>query len=209
MLAPNTFRRSPTPHRLRLGSAPKRALLVLGLVLATACGPEKLVGTDLGAQPSPDFTLMDGRTGSPVSLSGLRGNVVALAFLYTTCPDTCPITAEQFRQAQEKLGPDADRVRFVAVSVDPAGDTPASVKDFSASHRLDRNWHYLIGPASTLRSVWTAYGIRSEAEPSGHGVGHTDAIYLIDAKGNERVLLHTVDGADVLLKDLKILLKGL
>jgi protein SCO1/2 len=181
--------------------------LVFALVLATACGPEKLVGTDLGAQPSPDFTLTDGRTGSPVSLSGLRGNVVALAFLYTTCPDTCPLTAEQFRQAQEKLGPDADRVRFVAVSVDPAGDTPAAIRDFSASHRLDRNWHYLIGPQETLRTVWSAYGIRHEPGMSGT-VGHSDAIYLIDAQGNARALLHTADGADVLAKDIKTLLQG-
>lgn len=181
-------------------------VIFVTFALLIACAPEKLVGTDLGAQPSPDFTLSDGRTGSPVSLSGLRGNVVALAFLYTRCPDTCPLTAEQFREAQQQLGGDADRVRFVAVSVDPAGDTPASVRDFSASHRLDRNWHYLIGPASTLKAVWAAYGIRQEPDPSGL-VGHTDAIYLIDAKGNARVLLHTVDGVEALTKDLRILVR--
>jgi protein SCO1/2 len=185
----------------------RSAAAIVAIALATsACGPETLVGTDLGAQPSPDFTLTDGRTGSPVTLSGLRGNVVALAFLYTTCPDTCPLTAEHFRSAQQQLGGDADRVRLVAVSVDPVGDTPASVKDFSASHRLDRNWHYLIGPASALKNVWSAYAIGQQPDISGL-VGHTDAIYLIDAKGNARVLLHTVDGADVLTKDLRILLR--
>lgn len=171
-----------------------------------ACAPEKLVGTDLGAQPSPDFTLTDARSASAVSLSGLRGSVVALTFLYTTCPDTCPLTAEHFRVAQERLGADADRVRFVAVSVDPVGDTPAAVRDFSASHRLDRNWHYLIGPAETLRTVWSAYGIRHEPGMSGT-VGHSDAIYLIDAKGKARVLLHTVDGAEAITKDLRILVR--
>jgi protein SCO1/2 len=183
-----------------------RALSVIFVtLLVVACAPEKLVGTDLGAQPSPDFTLTDGRTGATVSLSALRGNVVALAFLYTKCPDTCPLTAEHFRAAQGQLGADAERVRFVAVSVDPLGDTPAAVNDFSASHRLDRNWHYLIGPEASLRSVWAAYGIRQE--PSGGLVGHTDAIYVIDAKGNARVLLRTVDGAEALLKDLRILLR--
>lgn len=180
--------------------------VIFGTLLLLACGSERLVGTDLGAQPSPDFTLTDARTGSAVSLTSLRGSVVALAFLYTRCPDTCPLTAEHFRQAQQDLGSDADRVRFVAVSVDPAGDTPASVRDFSASHRLDRNWHYLVGPASSLKAVWTAYGIRQEPDPSGL-VGHTDAIYVIDANGNARVLLHTVDGAEALTKDLRILLR--
>jgi len=182
-------------------------LLIIGLVTVIGCAPERLAGTDLGAQPSPDFTLTDGRSGSAVSLTGLRGSVVALTFLYTTCPDTCPLTAEQFREAQQQLGADADRVRFVAVSVDPVGDTPAAVRDFSASHRLDRNWHYLIGPPETLRTVWSAYGIRHEPGMSGM-VGHSDAIYLIDAKGNARVLLHTMDGAEALTTDIRILLRG-
>ncbi|MBI2325757.1 MAG: SCO family protein [Chloroflexi bacterium] len=194
-------------HSLGSRSAPIRALLIIGLMTVITCAPEKLVGTDLGAQPSPDFTLTDGRTGSAVSLSGLRGSVVALTFLYTTCPDTCPLTAEHFREAQQRLGADADRVRFVAVSVDPVGDTPAAVRDFSASHRLDRNWHYLIGPPDRLKAAWSAYGIRQESDPAGHGVGHTDAIYLIDAKGNARVLLHTVDGVDALTKDLRSLVR--
>lgn len=182
-----------------------RALTVICATILIACAPERLVGTDLGTQPSPDFTLTDGRSGAAVSLSSLRGSVVALSFLYTKCPDTCPLTAEHFRAAQERLGADADRVRFVAVSVDPLGDTPAAVRDFSASHRLDRNWHYLIGPDASLRNVWAAYGIHQE--PSGALVGHTDAIYLIDAKGNARVLLRTMDGAETLAKDLRILLR--
>lgn len=183
-----------------------RALsVILVTFLVAACAPEQLAGTDLGAQPSPDFTLTDGRTGATVSLAGLRGNVVALAFLYTKCPDTCPLTAEHFRAAQEQLGTDAERVRFVAVSVDPIGDTPVSVRDFSASHRLERNWHYLIGPEGALRNVWAAYGIRQEA--SGGLVGHSDAIYVIDGKGNARALLHTVDGPEALLRDLRILLR--
>ena len=184
-----------------------RSVIFLTFVVIVACAPAKLVGTDLGTQASPDFTLTDGRSGSAVSLTGLRGSVVALTFLYTTCPDTCPLTAEQFREAQQQLGADADRVRFVAVSVDPVGDTPAAVRDFSASHRLDRNWHYLIGPPETLRTVWSAYGIRHEPGMSGM-VGHSDAIYLIDAKGNARVLLHTMDGAEALTTDIRILLRG-
>lgn len=184
----------------------RSVILVTFALLFASCAPEKLAGTDLGAQAAPDFTLTDGRTGSPVSLSGMRGSVVALTFLYTTCPDTCPLTAEHFRAAQQQLGADAERVRFVAVSVDPVGDTPAAIRDFSASHRLDRNWHYLIGPRDALSAVWSAYGVRHEPGISGM-VGHSDVIYLLDAKGAARVLLHTQDGADVIAKDLRILLK--
>ncbi len=181
--------------------------MLIALVMS-ACAPEALAGTDLGAQQAPDFVLTDGLSGATVRLSSLRPNVVAMAFLYTQCPDVCPLTAEQFRQAQEKLGGDASKVTFVAVSVDPVNDTPANVRTFSAAHRLGRNWHYLIGSAAGLRSVWDAYGIHQEADPHGASVGHTDAIYLIDGKGNARVLLHTEDGTDALTKDLRLLTQG-
>lgn len=178
------------------------AAIVLG-----SCAPEPLAGTDLGTQPAPDFTLTDGATGSSLALSSLRPNVVAMAFLYTQCPDVCPLTAEHFRAAQERLGSDSSRVRFLAVSVDPERDTPAAVQAFSAAHRLSRDWHYLIGPRAALSSVWSAYGIYAAPEGGGPTVAHNDAIYLIDAKGNARVLLHTEDGVDTLVKDLKILLQ--
>lgn len=180
------------------------SLVMLCAILFAACAPEKLVGTDLGTQQAPDFVLTDGLTGSTVRLSSLRPRVVALTFLYTQCPDTCPLTAEHFRQTQEKLGGASSQVTFVAVSVDPEHDTPAAVREFSTAHRLQRDWHFLIGSAAALRGVWQAYGIRQESDPV-HGVGHTDAIYLIDAKGNARVLLHTEDGPDALTKDLRIL----
>ena len=183
-----------------------RSVILLTILLA-ACAPEKLVGTDLGAQTAPDFALTDGLSGSNVRLSGFRGSVVALAFLYTRCPDICPLTAEYFRQSQTALASDASRVQFLAVSVDPINDIPSSIREFSAQHHLDTNWHFLIGPAASLQSVWQAYGIRQEPDVSTGSVGHTDAIYLIDASGKARVLLHTADGPDTLTKDLRILAK--
>ena len=129
-----------------------RCVILLTFVLVS-CAPDKLSGTDLGAQAAPDFALVDGMTGANVSLGGLRGSVVALAFLYTRCPDICPLTAEYFRQSQTTLGSDSSRVQFVAVSVDPINDVPQSVRAFSEQHHLDRNWHFLIGPAASLQSV--------------------------------------------------------
>jgi protein SCO1/2 len=157
-----------------------------------------LSGTELGGAAAPDFTLTDAITGDTVTLSSLRGNVVALAFLYTRCPDVCPLTAAQFRAAQKQLGADGARVRFVAVSVDPEGDTPAAVKAFSDAHDLKDHYRYLIGPRATLAAVWSAYGVGAFPAPTGTNVNHNDAIYLIDAMGREREIVH----ADVALKDL-------
>ena len=82
-------------------------------LLISACASPKLAGTELGATDAPDFTLTDGVSGRAVSLSSQRGQVVALTFLYTTCPDVCPLTATRFKAAQADLGGDANRVTFV------------------------------------------------------------------------------------------------
>ena len=183
-----------------------RFLLLLALLLAACTKPVTLVGTALGSMPAPDFTLSDALSGQPLTLSSLRGNVVALAFLYTHCPDTCPLTAEHFREAQKTLGPDASRIRFVAVSVDPEGDTPESVRGFTADHRLGANWYYLLGKRGQLEFVWALYGVGS----FGNGtpvVSHNDAIYLIDAQGRERVLVHAGTAQDDLVNDLRSLVR--
>jgi protein SCO1 len=178
---------------------------LVALVVA-ACAPAPLAGTELGATDAPDFTLTDGVTGHAVTLSALRGQVVALTFLYTTCPDVCPLTATRFRATQTELGGDANRVKFVAVSVDPDRDTPLAVQDFSNVHGLAANWYYLVGGRAQLAPVWAAYGIGVQAGSS--TVTHNDAVYLIDPRGRERVLLHSEDLANDLTNDLRALLKS-
>ncbi len=177
------------------------AVLLLG-----ACTPQTLAGTDLGATDAPDFTLTDGVSGRAVTLSAQRGQVIALTFLYTTCPDVCPLTATRFRATQTELRTDASRVTFIAVSVDPDRDTPKAVQDFSAAHGLASNWYYLVGGRAQLSPVWAAYGIGVQAGSS--TVTHNDAVYLIDPRGRERVLLHSEDLAADLTNDLRALLKS-
>ena len=152
---------------------------------------------------APDFTLTDGPTGQVVTLSSLRGSVVLLTFLYTHCPDVCPLTAETLRSARDKMGTSASRVVFVAVSVDPAGDTPASTQAFVRDHRLEGTLRYLIGSPAALARIWQAYGIAEAV--SSPGVLHSDAIYLIDKNERGRVLLHSDVTPDALAADLGIL----
>ena len=182
-----------------------RCVWLLALAFS-ACAPATLAGTDLGATDAPDFTLTDGVSGRAITLSAQRGQVVALTFLYTTCPDVCPLTATQFRAAQTNLQGDGSRVTFIAVSVDPDRDTPAAVQEFSAAHGLATNWHYLVGGRAQLSPVWAAYGIGVQAGST--TVTHNDAVYLIDSRGRERVLLHSEDLATDLANDLRALLKG-
>jgi protein SCO1/2 len=173
-------------------------------VAVLACSPGKLVGDPLPSAFAPDFTLTDGPTGQAVTLSSFAGQVVLLTFLYTTCPDVCPLTAETIRAASEQLGAKAQSVAFIAVSVDPRGDTPASTRRFIADHGLGSSFRYLIGPQAALARVWQAYGIAQAT--SGSGVLHSDAIYLIDKHARGRLVVHSNVAPADLAMDLSILL---
>jgi protein SCO1/2 len=186
----------------------RAVLLALTCALVvSACGEDRLLGTQLEKRTAPDFTLTDAVTGKSLTLSSLQKSTIALAFLYTRCPDVCPLTAGEFREAQRSLGDDASKVVFVAVSVDPEGDTPAAVREFSDLHDLRDRWHYLIGPRAQLEAVWAMYGIGSFASSGARAVEHNDAIYLIDGRGRERAILHSSDPANWLIDDLRALIR--
>src|SRR5438132_2480797 len=185
-----------------------RGALALGLaaLLTAACSSGKLVGEPLPSQIAPDFTLTDGPTGQVITLSSLKGQVVLLTFLYTRCPDACPLTAETIRAARDKLGDTAKDVVFVAVSVDPQGDTPATTRQFVHDHNLDGSLRYLIGPQAALSRVWQMYSVAQAG--SGADVLHSDRIDSIRKTSRGRILLHSdVTPAD-LATDLNILIQG-
>src|SRR5438067_4496795 len=168
-----------------------RGALALGLavLLTAACSSGKLVGEPLPSQIAPDFTLTDGPTGHVITLSSLKGPVVLLTFLYTRCPDACPLTAETIRSARDTLGDAAKDVAFVAVSVDPQGDTPATTRQFVHDHNLDGSLRFLIGPPAALARVWQMYSVAQAG--GGADVLHSDVIYLIDKNMHERLLFHS------------------
>jgi protein SCO1/2 len=130
--------------------------------------------------PPKDFTLTD-EDGKRVSLPGYRGHVVVLTFMYSTCQDTCPVTATTIRGALDELGHD---VPALAVSVDPAHDTPDTAEAFLVKRGLSAGrMHFLLGTRAQLQPVWKAYGI----QPQGKGFEHTARVVLIDKRGRQRV----------------------
>jgi protein SCO1/2 len=183
----------------------RRWLFIAALGISVACSPTKLVGDVLPGAIAPDFTLTDGPTGQVVSLSALRGKVIVLTFLYTSCIDVCPLTAEVFRAARDKMGASANDVVFIAVSVDPVGDTPATTRRFVQEHSVESTLRYLIGSQAALARVWQEYGIAQAV--STKDVLHSDAIYLIDRSEHGRVLLHSDVSPDTLAADLGILVR--
>lgn len=164
-----------------------------------------------------DFHLKDA-DGRLVSLSSFRGKVVALTFLYTHCPDVCPLIADNMRLSVERLGDLRTRVALVAVSVDPRGDTPGAVREFLANHRIAHELTFLIGSFGDLRPVWARYYVGSEAEVSLQAakaaktgpqqVSHTAIVYVIDSKGDIRVFLPANFEPKDLETDLRLLASG-
>ena len=132
------------------------------------------------AVPPQDFRLRD-QDGESVSLRSFRGRVVVLTFLYTTCRDTCPLTATQIRGALDDLDRD---VPALAVSVDPANDTPERARRFLFRRGLGEDrMRFLLGSREQLGPVWQAYGIR----PQGAEFEHSAYVLLVDKRGRQRI----------------------
>lgn len=138
---------------------------------------------------APDFTLdftLDDQTGRSFRLSNQRGNLVVLFFGYTSCPDVCPATLAQFRQVKNGLGPDAERVRFVYVTIDPERDTSEHLRTYV--ERFDPTFYGLSGTKEALQDVWADYDVYVNKvampdSPLGYSVDHSVLAHVIDTDG--------------------------
>ena len=209
--------KAPTPRlacikRLAL-LAVAAELVVFGLGwlyvgrLSRASGAAPVVGTQLDGRPTPEFSLTD-QDGRAVSMADLRGRVTVLTFLYTTCPDTCPLIAGKLGQAHDRLGQRARDVAFLAISVDPERDTAARARQYLDAQRLGDKLAFLTGDRPSLEGAWRAYGIgvrqvpiRAASGAEAYEVAHNDVLYVIDRQGRQRWLLRQdVDLADLLAR---------
>jgi protein SCO1 len=138
---------------------------------------------------TPQFALKDS-LGHLVRLSQYRGKAVLLTFIYDHCTTLCPLIVANLHTALLKLGPAASKLQIIAVSVDPKGDTPATVKAFLAAHEMTGRMEYLIGSFKELAPVWREYGVQVEATPDQREdvVGHSAFVYGITGSGSVRVL---------------------
>lgn len=175
------------PARLRL------ALFVVGmLALAAAAGVLLFAVGDRTARsvgfsgavrppdiPAAEFGLRDER-GEVVRLRDLRGRPVVVTFLYTTCRDTCPLTTQQIRAALDELGHD---VPVVAVSVDPANDTPRRARAYALEQRMTGRMRWVLGTREQLRRLWRAYGVAPQTAKQEHSA----STVLLDGRGRQRV----------------------
>lgn len=137
-----------------------------------------------GTRRAPSFALRDQR-GALVSPAELRGSPVLVTFLDSRCTSDCPIEARELSLVLHRV-PASSRPTLVIVSVDPAGDTHASIAKAMRRWRLAGpwRWHWVSGTRAQLAPVWRAYGI--EVSQRTGDVVHGMALYLVDRDGNER-----------------------
>ena len=139
-------------------------------------------------KPAPDFALRtaDGRA---VRLADLRGNAVVLNFVYTSCPDICPLHAERIAETQHLVNdtPVRDRVAFLTVTTDPSNDTPDVMRYYGPAHGLDpANWTFLTTaqdePEDATRKLAEAYGHKFAKTEDGYQM-HGIVTHVIDTHG--------------------------
>ena len=157
------------------------AMLMLPAYAAAGERPLPVIG------PAPQFTLTS-QDGKPIALADLRGKVVAVAFIYTECPDICPMLTQKMVQVQDELGPDfGPKIAFVSISLDPAHDTPEVLKDYAQFWGAKpEGWSFLTGSPEAVRDVSRRYGVFFAKKEDG-SVEHTQLTSLVDAEGQIRV----------------------
>ena len=145
--------------------------------------------SDLGGRPAPGFALTD-QNGRPLSLVGLRGRAVLVAFIDARCSQICPVLAQEFRLADEALGATAGRVALVGINVNPGAESPADLRSFDRLHGLDTlaNWYFLTGSTRQLEAVWGSYGIEVTVSAGVDQTSHAAYLYFLDPAGRERYI---------------------
>ncbi len=181
-------------------ACPAACALALALLLA-ACGGSsggsptdaavtvpQIAGADaIPAKPAPPIKLTN-EYGKQVDLAKLKGRPVLVAFLYTHCTDLCPIVAGKLHTAFAHLKR-SERPVFLAVSVDPAHDTPASARAFNKRHRTTGEIDWLLGSRPELEKVWAAWKVKPQRNAKDpEEIEHNAEIFAIDPQGRIRAL---------------------
>ncbi len=195
----------------RLGAAALLLLLLFAAAAVMTVGkePRELQAMKAGTfdppHTAPDFSLL-GSDGAQVTLARYRGKVVLLTFGFTYCAAVCPTTLATLAQARKGLGTAANSVQVIFVTVDPARDTAAQLRDYVTA--FDPVFMGATGDPKDLAAVRQKYGVTAVKEGSGpdYAVAHTSSIFLIDRQGKLRGVMPYGREAGDFVDDVKLLL---
>lgn len=188
-----------------------RSLRILLALLVTACSqPAHFNATDLtGSTIGTDFSLPD-QTGKLRRLSDFKGKVAIVFFGYTQCPDVCPTTLSTLREVMTQLGPQAERVQVLFITLDPQRDTPALLAQYVPS--FHPTFLALRGDdaatGATAQAFKVFYKKQPGSSPGTYSIDHSTGSYVYDPQGRLRLYVKYGDTAEHITDDLKQLLAG-
>ncbi|MDB5762962.1 MAG: hypothetical protein JWQ21_1957 [Herminiimonas sp.] len=162
-----------------------------------------------GLDYARDFSLTD-HTGKLRSLADFKGKAVVVFFGYTQCPDVCPTTMAEMANVMKELGPQADKVQVLFITVDPERDTPALLSKYIPA--FDPRFLGLVGDKAATEKVAKEFKVFYQKvpgkEPGSYTMDHTAGSYVFDPQGRIRLFVRHGQGAEPIVHDLKILLSG-
>ena len=187
------------------------AVVVTAMAIA-GCSPDKpsfrasdVTGTTYGKELQ-----LTGHDGKPHALADFRGKVVALFFGYVQCPDVCPTTMVTLADVMRQLGPDAARVQVLFVTVDPERDTQSILAEYVPAFNPSflGLWGDAEATARVAKEFRVFYQKRPGTVPNTYTMDHSAGTYLFDTEGRLRVYVSYGQGADVILHDIRELLRA-
>ncbi len=130
----------------------------------------------------PAFALVD-QAGAVVKSESLRGRVLVVSFVFTTCVEACPLITAQLARTQSRVRDEKldGRVRFVSITLDPVTDRPEVLRRYADTYDIDlATWHFLTGASDDVGRVVRAFGLNAVARER---IVHGSLVVLVDGKG--------------------------
>lgn len=181
------------------------SITTFSLIAGCDAGP-RFRSTDITGAPYGKTLELTDQNGKPRRLDDFRGKAVVLFFGFTHCPDVCPTTLADIAAAVKTLGPDAEKVQVLMVSVDPERDTPDSLGKYVTA--FDPRFLGLRGDLDATKKAAAEFKIYFEKAKSGasYTVNHSTQSYVIDPQGRLRLLVRHDRIAQDLAPDLRTIL---
>jgi len=186
---------------------------ILAVVVFAALGLAWASGL-FGKAGQPTVTIgapfsLTAQDGKPLSSDDLEGTPFAVFFGFTNCPEVCPTTLWEMSETLKALGPDADRLKVLFVSVDPVRDKPEFMARYLQS--FDSRIVGLSGSEEEIAALAKAYRVYYRKVPLEGGdytMDHTTSVFLMDARGEFTGTIAYEEEAASRLAKLKRLISG-
>jgi protein SCO1/2 len=173
---------------LRCGILALVAIAVAGCsesqALQSASAPSRYAGGEIVSPPVAPPLSLTNYDGTLVNLAQFRGKAVLLTFVYTRCPNVCPIIVSNLGTAQARLGSVASHLQIIAVTTDPAGDTAQAVASFLSARGMTGRMLYLLGSPAAVKIAWANWQVTAAPDTQDpRFINHSAEVFGVSASG--------------------------